>query len=238
MKLMSLLVLLAPAMTSCKPLILPENCADIHNADSSLHSGVYTIYPIGSTSAVQVYCDMDTEGGGWTVFQRRMDGTVNFYRPWDQYKVGFGVAAGEYWLGLENLHHMTKEKRFELRVDMEDFEGNKVYSHYSSFRVGSESDEYVLEVSDFRDGGAGDSMTPHNGHKFSTLDKDQDTWNDHCARKFLGAFWYNDCHTTNPNGIYRWGHDASLFAVGVSWYTWKGHDYSLKGISMKIRPVS
>lgn len=58
--------------------------------------------------------------------------------------------------GLENLHHMTKEKRFELRVDMEDFEGNKVYSHYSSFYVGSESDGYVLEVSDFRDGGAGE----------------------------------------------------------------------------------
>lgn len=59
-------------------------------------------------------------------------------------------------VGLENIHYMTKGKRFELRVDMEDFEGNKVYSNYSSFHVGSESDGYVLEVSDFRDGGAGE----------------------------------------------------------------------------------
>lgn len=73
--------------------------------------------------------------------------------------------------------------------------------------------------------------------KFTTLDKDQDTWSDNCARKFLGAFWYSDCHSTNPNGVYRWGADGTLFAVGVSWYPWKGHDYSLKSFSMKIRPV-
>lgn len=58
--------------------------------------------------------------------------------------------------GLENLFHMTKEKRFELRVDMEDFDGNKVYSHYSSFHVGPESGGYILEVEDFRNGGAGE----------------------------------------------------------------------------------
>lgn len=73
--------------------------------------------------------------------------------------------------------------------------------------------------------------------KFTTLDKDQDTWSGNCARKFLGAFWYSNCHSTNPNGVYRWGSDGTLYAVGVSWYGWKGHDYSLKAISMKIRPV-
>ncbi|XP_038592520.1 kinesin-like protein KIF20B [Micropterus salmoides] len=81
------------------PLVLPLDCSDIYNNDNSRPSGVYTIYPIGATSAVQVYCDMDSPGGRWTVFQRRMDGTVNFYRGWDQYKLGFGSAAGEYWLG-------------------------------------------------------------------------------------------------------------------------------------------
>eukprot|EP00064_Thunnus_orientalis_P022738 superscaffoldBa00007942_g22954 len=96
---------------------------------------------------------MDSDGGRWTVFQRRMDGSVNFYRSWDQYKKGFGSAAGEYWLGLENLFYLTQNKS-ELLVDMEDFSGNKVFARYSSFSIESESNGYKLHVSGFTDGGA------------------------------------------------------------------------------------
>ncbi|XP_038591626.1 microfibril-associated glycoprotein 4-like [Micropterus salmoides] len=238
MKLVSVVfLLLAPLLTSCQQLVLPLDCSDIYNHDRSRPSGVYTIYPIGATSAVQVYCDMDSLGGRWMVFQRRMDGTVNFYRGWDQYKLGFGIAAGEYWLGLEPLFHLTLRKKYELLVDMEDFSGNKAFARYSSFSIDSESDGYRLNVSGFTNGGAGDSFSLHSGQKFSTFDKDQDTWPGNCARSFLGAFWYNNCHHTNPNGVYRWGDDSTIYAVGVAWYHWKGYDYSLKTISMKIRPV-
>ncbi|XP_078100880.1 microfibril-associated glycoprotein 4-like [Sander vitreus] len=238
MKLVSVvLVLLAPLLTSCHLLVLPVDCSDIYNNDNSRPSGVYTIYPIGATSAVQVYCDMGSEGGRWTVFQRRMDGTVNFYRGWDQYKAGFGIAAGEYWLGLESLYHLTLRKKYELLVDMEDFEGNKVFARYSSFSIDPESYGYKLHVSGFTDGGAGDALSYHNGQMFSTFDEDQDSYSGNCARSNLGAFWYNSCHNTNPNGVYRWGADSTLSAVGVEWATWKGYDYSLKTISMKIRPV-
>ncbi|XP_044194453.1 microfibril-associated glycoprotein 4-like [Thunnus albacares] len=238
MKLVSVvLLLLAPVLTSCLSLVLPLDCSDIYHHDKSRPSGVYTIYPIGPTSAVQVYCDMDSVGGRWTVFQRRMDGSVNFYRPWDHYKKGFGIAAGEYWLGLENLFHLTRRKKVELLVDMEDFNGNKVFARYSSFSIESESNGYRLHVSGFTDGGAGDSLKFHNGQKFTTLDKDQDSRGDNCARKFLGAFWYKTCHKANPNGVYRWVDDKTLDAVGVEWKNWKGYNYSLKTISMKIRPV-
>ncbi|XP_031168075.1 microfibril-associated glycoprotein 4-like isoform X7 [Sander lucioperca] len=239
MKLVSVvLLLLAPLLTSCQQLVLPLDCSDIYNNDNSRPSGVYTIYPIGVTSAVQVYCDMGSEGGRWTVFQRRMDGTVNFYRGWDQYKTGFGIAAGEYWLGLESLYHLTERRRYELLVDMEDFEGNKVFARYSSFSIDSESSGYTLHVSGFTDGGAGDSLFHHKGMKFTTFDKDQDpAVATNCARYSLGAFWYGKCHNTNPNGVYLWGADSTLSNVGVEWATWKGHNYSLKTISMKIRPV-
>ncbi|XP_053197643.1 microfibril-associated glycoprotein 4-like [Scomber japonicus] len=239
MKLVSVfLLLLAPVLTCCLLLDLPLDCSDIHNNDNSQLSGVYTIYPIGATSAVQVYCDMDSAGGGWTVFQRRMDGSVNFYRPWDHYKKGFGNAAGEYWLGLESLFHLTQSRNIELRVDMEDFSGNKAFARYSSFSIESETYGYRLHVSGFTDGGAGDGLLFHNGQKFSTFDKDQDSNSSvNCARKFLGAFWYNACLSTNPNGVYRWGADATIHALGVEWYHWKGDNYSLKTISMKIRPV-
>ncbi|XP_070846635.1 microfibril-associated glycoprotein 4-like [Chaetodon trifascialis] len=180
---------------------------------------------------------MESEGGRWTAVQRRMDGSVNFYRPWDQYKMGFGDAAGEYWLGLENIHQLTRGRKYELLVDMEDFEGGKVFARYSSFSVDAECDGYELHVSGFSNGGAGDGMKRHNGRKFSTFDKDQDVWSNNCARSFLGGFWYGSCHSANPNGVYRWGADKTLYAVGVEWKEWKGHDYSLKAISMKIRPV-
>ncbi|XP_044193602.1 microfibril-associated glycoprotein 4-like [Thunnus albacares] len=238
MKLVSVvLLLLAPVLTSCLRLVLPLDCSDIYNHDSTRPSGVYIIYPIGATSAVQVYCDMDSDGGRWMVFQRRMDGSVNFYRPWDHYKKGFGIAAGEYWLGLESLFHLTHRKKYELLVDMEDFSGNKTSARYSSFSIESESDGYKLHVSGFTDGGAGDGLETHNGQKFSTFDKDQDSDSRSCAKLHLGAFWYNDCHRANPNGIYLWGADSTHDAAGVEWSYWKGWNYSLKTISMKIRPV-
>ncbi|XP_019217719.1 microfibril-associated glycoprotein 4-like [Oreochromis niloticus] len=238
MKLLSvLLLLLVPLLSSCAPLVLPLDCSDIYNQDSSRASGVYTIYPIGATSAVQVYCDMDSLNGRWTVFQRRTDGSVNFYRPWSQYKMGFGNPAREYWLGLERLFHLTLRKRYELLVDMEDFSGNKAFARYSSFSIDPESYGYRLHVSGFINGGAGDSLSAHNGQKFSTFDKDQDSSSGNCAKLYLGAFWYNNCHHANPNGVYRWGADGTIHGVGVEWSRWKGFDYSLKTISMKIRPV-
>ncbi|XP_067345176.1 microfibril-associated glycoprotein 4-like [Channa argus] len=143
----------------------------------------------------------------------------------------------KYFRSLENLFHLTLRKRYELLVDMEDFSGNKAFARYTSFSIDPETYGYRLHVSGFINGEAGDSLTAHNGQKFSTFDKDQDSSSANCAKSYLGAFWYSDCHQANPNAVYRWGADGTIFAVGVSWNPWKGHDYSLKSISMKICPV-
>ncbi|XP_031167226.1 microfibril-associated glycoprotein 4-like [Sander lucioperca] len=230
------LLLLAPLLASCQQIRRPVDCSAIYLRDNSKPSGVYTIYPAGKRSAVKVYCDMTSEGGRWTVFQRRLDGTLNFYRGWNQYKTGFGSGTGEYWLGLENIYYLTNNRKSELLVDMEDFEGRKAFARYSSFSVG-EGDGFVLSVSGLISGGAGDSLSYHNGMKFTTFDKDQDNWSGNCARLTLGAFWFNGCHHANPNGVYRWGADSTVSYVGVEWVHFKGYNYSLKTISMKIRPV-
>ncbi|XP_013876856.1 microfibril-associated glycoprotein 4 [Austrofundulus limnaeus] len=240
MMLLPVFLLLAPVLISCEEINGPADCSDIYKQNQIWHNGVYSIYPIRSTTrcAVEVYCDMETAGGRWTVFQRRMDGSVNFYRPYDQYKTGFGNAAGEYWLGLENIHQLTSRQNYELLVNVEDFEGNAKFAFYSLFKVDTEFEGYRLHVTGFNSsGGAGDSLYHHNGRKFSTFDKDQDDWPNNCARSFLGAFWYGNCHDTNPNGIYQWGADRTHYATGVTWDKWKDEYYSLKGISMKIRPV-
>uniref|UniRef100_H3CF03 Microfibril associated protein 4 n=1 Tax=Tetraodon nigroviridis TaxID=99883 RepID=H3CF03_TETNG len=228
-----LLLLMTPILASGHLVSMPADCSEIHHSPS----GEYTIFPAGERSAVLVKCDMDTDQGGWTVISARTDGTVNFYRPWNQYKIGFGSPLSEHWIGLNNLHYMTNNKKYELRVVLEDFDGKTVFANYGSFSVGDECSGYQLTVGGFTDGGAGDALSHHNQMKFTTLDRDNDLYENNCAKEFLGAFWYNSCHHTNPNGVYRWGVDGTLYAVGVIWHPWKGHAYSLKKYIMMIRPV-
>ncbi|XP_049900698.1 microfibril-associated glycoprotein 4-like [Epinephelus moara] len=231
------LLVLAGSVHSDSPFYLPIDCGDIHRRDNTSSSGVYIIYPGGPTTPLHAYCDMDTDGGGWTVFQRRIDGTENFFRPWRHYKAGFGNVAGEYWLGLENLFLLTMRKKNELRVDMEDFEGGKASAQYSSFSIGPENSGYQLYLGSFSAGAAGDSLAHHNDMKFTTFDKDQDQWDKNCAQHYLGGFWYNNCHNANPTGMYV-PHDVIAYSsVQVIWNTWKGAS-SLKTIAMKIRSLS
>ncbi|XP_048035700.1 microfibril-associated glycoprotein 4-like [Megalobrama amblycephala] len=220
---------------------LATDCSDVYSSGKN-DSGVYTVSSIDGP--VQIYCDMIPSGenhskGHWMVIVKRMDGEVNFFRPWDSYKRGFGNKEGEYWLGLEFIHLLTHRNRYKLRVDLEDFDGKKFYAVYESFSVDAESDGYKLHVSGFVNGGAGDSLTYHNQMKFSTFDKDQDNWKDgSCALTFsMGGFWYNNCHHTNPTGMYLWGKDDGSLSIGANWYTWTKNRKCLKAITWKITRV-
>ena len=200
-------------------------------------SGVYTVNPDGQQS-FPVYCDMVTDGGGWTVLQRRQDGSVSFYRDWDEYKRGFGDNSGEFWLGNDKIHRLTASQEMVLRFDLEDFEGSKTYAIYQDMNVLSESKKYLLSFGAYS-GTAGDSLTEwHNGQVFSTIDRDNDPFVDfHCAVKFKGGWWYRKCHKVNINGLYLRGNTSS-FGTGINWLLFRGYYYSLKKTEMKIRPKS
>ena len=106
---------------------------------------------------MEVFCDMTTDGGGWTVFQRRLDGSVDFFLDWASYKNGFGDLNGEFWLGNDNLHRLTAADVVLLRVDLEDFDGDTRYAEYTTFRVANEGDKYRLLIGGYS-GTVGDSL--------------------------------------------------------------------------------
>ena len=136
----------------------PKSCAQLLQ-DGFTSSGVYTINPDGG-KPIQVLCDMVTNGGGWTVFQRRLDGSVDFFLGWESYKNGFGNLSGEFWLGNDNLHRLTSAGSVTLRVDLEDFEGDIRYAEYTTFKVADEADKYRLSIGGYS-GTAGDSFLYH-----------------------------------------------------------------------------
>ncbi|XP_030410221.1 angiopoietin-related protein 7-like [Gopherus evgoodei] len=215
----------------------PIDCASIYY-NGIRRSGVYSIMPSVGGMPIEVLCEMDTEGGGWTVIQRRQDGSVNFTQTWNEYKDGFGDLNSEFWLGNENIHKVTNQGDYSLRIDLEDWNNKHKHAFYQIFSIEDEANDYRLHVDGFS-GTVEDSFAwYHNKRSFST----PDTGNI-CAEISHGGWWYHQCFFSNLNGVYYKGGRYStknrkiLGPDGIVWYTWKDSDYySLKKVTMMIRP--
>ena len=203
----------------------PGRCARRPNPFLLKTSSVY-ISVVGGIKH-RAYCDMKTGAGGWTVIQRRQDGSVRFYdKKWAAYKAGFGSLTGEFWWGLEKIHLMTSSGAHELRIDMVTIKGKRIAATYSSFRVDNEKKKYKLHISGFKGYGASrNGLAYHNGMYFSTLDRDNDKNGGSCATSYQGAWWYNNCYYSNLNAKYKTGQ-----------LQWHGAGAYLKFVEMKIRP--
>nr|XP_031290847.1 tenascin-X isoform X1 [Camelus dromedarius] len=210
----------------------PRDCGEeMQNGVST--SRTTTIFLNGNRERpLNVFCDMETDGGGWLVFQRRMDGKTDFWRDWEDYAHGFGNLSGEFWLGNEALHSLTKAGDYSLRVDLRDGD-EAVFAQYDSFQVDSAAEYYRLHLDGYH-GTAGDSMSYHSGSVFSARDRDPNNLLISCAVSYRGAWWYRNCHYANLNGLYG----STVDHQGVSWYYWKGFDFSIPFTEMKLRPRS
>jgi len=214
--------------------MMPRDCADVIKQDRCSKSGVYSVKIYNTNKTIQVYCDMDTDGGGWTVLQRRIDGSENFYRNWSNYSLGFGNLSKEFWIGNYNIAALTNAgTAYKLRIDLGDWTGLYRYAEYDSFKIGGATENFKLSVGSFS-GDAGNSLNYHQNMSFSTYDEKNDMASFTCATTFRGAWWYNACHTSNLNGEYN----NTAVGRGVVWRAWLELYYSLRFSEMKIRPMS
>lgn len=117
-----------------------------------------------------IYCENIEDDGNWIVIQNRFNGDINFFRSWNEYKDGFGNIGSEFWLGLEKIHELTSDSLNELKIIIEDFNGEKRTATYGGFAIASEAEGYAMNVLGKYSGDAGDALKYHAGMKFSTYE--------------------------------------------------------------------
>lgn len=212
-----------------------RDCADLYQA--GIHkNGVYTIQ-ISPQENKKVYCNMETAGGGWTVIQRREDGSMDFQRTWKEYKTGFGSASGEHWLGNEFVYQLTSQRQYALRVELTDWDGHQAFSLYDRFQIGSEKQNYRLFLKSHSGTAGRQSSLVIHGADFSTKDVDNDNCLCKCALMLTGGWWFDACGPSNLNGMY-FIHGQHIGKLnGIKWHYFKGPSYSLRATSMMIRPL-
>ena len=226
----------------CQNLKPKRDCLEFYQSGIKVN-GIYKIHQ-NNLRIIQVYCDQNTnDGGGWTVFQRRRDGSVNFYRNWEDYRVGFGQLQNEFWLGNDNLFTLTWQGLFpkgnELRIDLINKQGVHQYAKYKKFQVGNQDTQYLLHVSQHSGTATNvNSFQYQNGMKFSTFDFDNDIYSYNCAHKYKSGWWFKYCFYTNLNGVYHPGGKVKSWASGVHWSedsSFNHHEDSLLYTEMKVR---
>ncbi|CAL1583917.1 unnamed protein product [Knipowitschia caucasica] len=225
------MALSTPPLGSC-----PSDCAALLH-HGVRRSGIYSIVLAPGVS-LPVYCDMETDGGGWTVLQRRADGSISFNRGWEAYSHGFGDLRSEFWMGNTPLHLLVTQRHCSLRVHLQDWDHETHWGLYQDFRIEDEQNLFRLHVSGFL-GSISDSFGwYHDGQDFATPDS-----GDLCAEVCHSGWWFRQCYQANLNGVYYQGGLYSLRAQnllgpdGLVWFSWTDSDfYSLKSSSMMIRP--
>ena len=236
---------LTAAQNDCRP----KDCYDLKCYKvSKAKDGPHTIYPdTTALTSLQVSCDQETDGGGWIVFLRRLDGTVNFTRNWDAYKRGFGQNGdnmSEVWLGNENVYQVlqsygTPGPQFELRIEMDAFDESKRWVVASNFRMNDENSKYTLNW-DSVDGPYPELDEDVNFHKLQTF-VTIDNVNEFCIDPNLkpqlkGGWWFNKpCFKMYLTGVYY--HTKRITYKSITAIHFKG-PVPLRRARMMFRPTN
>jgi len=209
-----------------------ENCCNLgfgHSKFSAVVNKpkVYDVKNFCGKCLTKVYCDTITAGGGWSVIQRRQDGSVEFKeRDWVEYEEGFGELTGEFWYGLHSIHCLISNGRWELCIDFTFPNKTKSFLSYKQFLVGSCENQYQLNISGFESVGLTDPFSTHalNGMKISSTDRDNDLSSGNCGLSEGG--WWLSCHIELNND-----YNNTKALLNGEW-----HD--LSSVELKIRPLN
>ncbi|EDW55960.1 fibrinogen-like protein 1 [Drosophila sechellia] len=213
---------------------LLSQCSRQDTCPTDGKGGIYKL-KIRGLAAFEAPCSSN----GWLTIQKRYDGSENFDRGWKDYKDGFGRVRGEFFIGLEKVHHMTRQRSHELYIKLGKIDGTTSHAHYDDFELGGESESYELKSLGRYNGTAGDSLRPHERKKFTTNDRDNDAYRFNCAADEYGGWWYYDCAKSMLNGkFYKEGRSRNGKTNGIMWGSWHNNDwtYSLTFVEMMIRP--
>lgn len=182
-----------------------------------------------------------TSEGGWTIVQKRFDGSQNFNHFWENYKRGFGNLNGEFWLGLESIHSLSKQGEYILQVEVTDGAGQQQTARYK-FQLDGEEKMFSLHLQPESEGQENIMTTGASGLPFSTADRDNDLAEDvNCADLLSGGWWFSSCGESNLNGRYprrpnMLRHHQSR-RRGMFWVSSKGSNTSVKTSVLKIAPA-
>ncbi|XP_056459498.1 angiopoietin-related protein 4-like [Gadus chalcogrammus] len=214
---------------------LPKDCHEVFTSGQRA-SGVYTIQP-ASSDPFSVLCEINSDGG-WTVIQKRHDGSQSFDQLWESYQKGFGHLNGEFWLGLDRIHSLSNQGRLTLQVQLSDRTGAEQRVNYR-FRLDGPENDYALHLAPTNPAGvqAGAMATGASGLPFSTADRDNDLSADvNCAKSLSGGWWFSSCGEWNLNGRYPKRHLNRQRSPRqqMSWATASGS--TLTSVVMKIAP--
>ncbi|XP_004644933.1 angiopoietin-related protein 4 isoform X1 [Octodon degus] len=230
--------LVGPAPNATRLHRLPRDCQELFE-EGERQSGLFQIQPQGSPPFL-VTCQMASDGG-WTVIQRRLNGSVDFNQPWEAYKAGFGDPQGEFWLGLEKMHRLAGDRDSRLAVQLRDWEGNTESLRFPA-RLGGEDTDYSLQLAApvATELGAAASSTPSGlSLPFSTWDQDHDLRGDlNCAKSLSGGWWFGTCGHSNLNGQYFHSvpRQRRQRKKGIFWRTWRGRYYPLRATTVLLQP--
>jgi len=201
-----------------------QDCLEFKKSGQTI-SGTYRLKKHGFYSST-AYCDQETMGGGWTVIQRRQDGSVSFNRNWNEYKVGFGQLSGEFWYGNENIHDLTRPSTAsELLINMRMMnETRKKYAQYTDFSIDDEANQYAFKINN--ETHPYDNMFQFNNMSFSTYDKVNSQ-----SRCGYSGWWHteNCMYGTNLNAVYRFTRNYDEIRWGYYW------DPQPEFVEMKVR---
>ncbi|KAK1337352.1 hypothetical protein QTO34_001978 [Cnephaeus nilssonii] len=211
-----------------------QDCAEIQSFGANA-SGVYTIHVANMTEPRKVFCDMEANGGGWTLIQRRANGSVNFQRNWNDYKQGGDFVKSHIGWATSWCTISPARAAYSLRVELQDWEGNEAYAQYERFQLGSEGQLYRLSLSGYSGSAGPQSSLALEGTNFSTRDADNDNCLCKCAQMLSGGWWFDACGLSNLNGIYYAAGRHLRKLNGIRWHYFQGPSYSLRATACWMR---